>query len=128
MKPALFPSCCTARVLIGMGKSATADYDATLASTKPLPDYELANEFISQMNAVRRSGDATIVLTLNSDQQQANRVLNKLKPFGWHASGWMSKNRHRETKLRLWYFRVDEFNPTDPRIQEVINKLKGNNE
>lgn len=126
MKPVLFPSCCSADILIGMGPSYTADYEARASYVKE-SDKGMAESFLNQMNYAKRIGNGSLVVMINSDQQQANRVLNKLKPFGWHCSKWMTKVKHRNTKLRLWYFKVDEYKSDDPRIEQVLNKLKGDN-
>ena len=126
MKLELFPSCCSTNILIGMGPSDTADYEARASYVKS-SDKGMAESFLKQMDYAIRIGNGSLVVMINSDQQQANRVLNKLKPFGWHCSKWMTKGKHRNTKLRLWYFKVDEYNPDDPRIEQVLNKLKGDN-
>ena len=124
MRPVLFPSCCSAQILIGMGPSDTADYEARDSYDRS-SDKGMAQQFLNQMNHAKRIGNGSLVVMINSDQQQANRVLNKLKPFGWSCSKWMTKLKHRNTKLRLWYFKVDEYNLDDPRIEQVLNKLKG---
>ncbi len=122
MQSTSFPQCCTANILIGMGNSHTAGFDAIQASrTNGTTDADMAKQFIYHMDRAKRQGLATLVVTLNSDQTQANRVLESMRKLGWRSSNWMTKRNHKETLLRIWYFRVDQY--TLKRGQNFINKL-----
>ena len=122
MQAVAFPQCCTANILIGMGRSHTAGYDAMLASgSNGTTDTEMAVQFIRHMDSAKRQGIATLVVTLNSDQAQANRVLESMRKLGWRSSNWMTKRNHKETQLRIWYFRVDQY--TLKRGQNFLAKL-----
>lgn len=122
MQVVAFPQCCTANVLIGMGRTHTAGYDAMRASvSNGTTDMDMTKQFIQQMNSAKRQGLATLVVTLNSDQTQANRVLESMRKLGWRSSNWMTKRNHKETQLRIWYFRVDQY--TLKRGQNFLAKL-----
>lgn len=122
MQAVTFPQCCTANILIGMGASPTAGYEAMRASgSNGTTDAEMASQFIRQMDYAKRLGLATLVVTLNSDQTQANRVLESMRKLGWRSSNWMTKRNHKETQLRIWYFRVDQY--TLKRGQNFLAKL-----
>ena len=122
MQAVAFPQCCTANVLIGMGASPTAGFDAMQASrSNGTTDTDMAKQFIQQMDNAKRYGLATLVVTLNSDQTQANRVLESMRKLGWRSSNWMTKRNHKETALRIWYFRVDQY--TLKRGQNFLAKL-----
>lgn len=122
MQAVAFPQCCTANVLIGMGRTNTAGFDAMQASlTNGTTDTDMAKRFINQMDSAKRQGLATLVVTLNSDQTQANRVLESMRKLGWRSSNWMTKRNHKETQLRIWYFRVDQY--TLKRGQNFLAKL-----
>ena len=122
MQGVSFPQCCTANILIGMGASATAGFDAMQASrSNGTTDAEMASQFIRHMDNAKRYGLATLVVTLNSDQTQANRVLESMRKLGWRSSNWMTKRNHKETQLRIWYFRVDQY--TLKRGQNFLAKL-----
>ena len=122
MQAVTFPQCCTANVLIGMGRTHTAGYDAMRASgSNGETDTDMAKQFIRHMDSAKRQGLATLVVTLNSDQTQANRVLESMRKLGWRSSNWMTKRTHKETTLRIWYFRVDQY--TLKRGQNFLAKL-----
>ena len=122
MQAVAFPQCCTANVLIGMGASHTAGFGAMEASrTNGTTDVDMTNQFIRQMDYAKRQGLATLVVTLNSDQTQANRVLESMRKLGWRSSNWMTKRNHKETTLRIWYFRADQY--TLKRGQNFLAKL-----
>ena len=122
MQAVAFPQCCTANILIGMGASHTAGYDALQASrSNGTTDAEMASQFIRRMDFAKLQGLATLVVTLNSDQTQANRVLESMRKLGWRSSNWMTKRSHKETTLRIWYFRVDQY--TLKRGQNFLAKL-----
>ena len=122
MQAVSFPQCCTANILIGMGNSPTTGFDAVQASrNNGTTDADMAKQFIQKMDNAKRHGLATLVVTLNSDQTQANRVLESMRKLGWRSSNWMTKRNHKETQLRIWYFRVDQY--TLKRGQNFINKL-----
>lgn len=122
MQAVTFPQCCTANILIGMGESPTASFNAMQASgSNGTTDTDMASQFIRHMDFAKRQGLATLVVTLNSDQTRANRVLESMRKLGWRSSNWMTKRNHKETQLRIWYFRVDQY--TLKRGQNFLAKL-----
>ena len=90
-----FHGCCTATILTGFGGTSTAEY-----GSYKQPNYsELRDEIVSQLNSTP-SKFAVVTATTNDQQTIANKVLEDL---GFKHSKWMTKTQHSETKLRLWF-------------------------
>lgn len=103
-----FPFCCTAKVLHGFGGTPTAQ-----SGTGSLLTYKAYREQLASLEeSNRRYGYAVLVVTLNSDQKKADKVLLER---GYIASPWMSKPNHPDKKLRLYYLPL---NPLEPEVTE----------
>lgn len=96
-----FPGCCTARIVIGLGNSPAADNFLSHTNTEE----ELKQELNQAITSARYIGDAVLVAITNDEQKKANKVLREM---GWKHSKWMSKETHRNTKVRLWYYIMEE--------------------
>lgn len=91
-----FAGCCTAKIITGLGGTATAEHGRGLNIT----DRHMKELLREKVDYCRRMGYAVVTITTNNQQEQANRVLEE---EGWEGSTWMSKTQHPETKLRLWW-------------------------
>ena len=101
MKVKRFPNCCTALVLVGFGQTDTADWEIR-------PDSELSAEDIKaelgeKLNTMR--GKAMVTCITNNEQVNANKALEEC---GFLSSDWMSKEQHPETRVKLWWFPINE--------------------
>jgi hypothetical protein len=97
-----FPGCCTAKILTGFGQTETAEYAFRPENPEPSVE-ELKKEFGSRLNAY--TGGAMFVVITNDEQVNANKALQEC---GFHSSYWMSKNNHPDTKVKLWWFPLEE--------------------
>lgn len=94
-----FPGCCTAEILTGFGQTGVAEY-AYRPEKQNLTHFEIAEEVFKKMAYARRTGNATIIVTLNSEQKTALEVLREMK---WHVSPPLSKRAHAEHDLHVCY-------------------------
>lgn len=99
-----YPNCCTAKVIVGFGQTNTADHEIrpvnnelSVGEIKRLIDERLNSYSIQQM--------ATLTCITNDQQVNANKALEEL---GFYSSDWMSKKQHSETKVKLWWFPINE--------------------
>lgn len=116
-----FPSCCTGDVLIGFGKTSTGDHESQ-AGAYGMTDKSLAIEVVAYMRRAAQSGNAFLTCAINSDQTIANKVLREL---GWKPSKWMTKRNHRNTKVRVWLWAVEDLpgllpGYTQPSPNEIL--------
>lgn len=91
-----FPECCTAKVVAGFGETSTASINNRMQTTE--------EDLITQLRSIERysrsTGNAVVVVTLNSDQKLGDKVL---RSSGYKHSKWMSKTSHSNKKLRVYY-------------------------
>lgn len=113
-----FPSCCTAGILIGMGRSSVGDGASQLHSPTGLDsDLEVAQELKRKMCAERDHHHALLTAVVNSHQKQVLRVALKM---GWKASKWMSKEQHSDTKVKIIYWAVMDGIPSDQDLYRLF--------
>jgi hypothetical protein len=93
MKLANFPGCCTAHVIHDLGGSQLSN-----GRRSPHTKAALRRWLETRINSY--SGRRGLVVMTNDDQTAANSVLSEL---GFRHSGWMSKQQHPESRLRLWW-------------------------
>jgi hypothetical protein len=67
---------------------------------------ELREWVKEQLNLNKKYGMAFVSATLNDSQVVPRRVLYKL---GFRYSGWMGKVNHPETKVRLYWFPLEDW-------------------
>lgn len=97
-----FPFCCTGEVIYKFGQSPTN------ATGHIVPkESELRAEIIEALNTYKAYGYAFICATLNQEQKVARKVLYNM---GFKYSGWMSKTKHSETDVRLYWFPLEKWN------------------
>jgi hypothetical protein len=97
-----FTGCCTAKILTGFGQTQTADWDFK-------PDGVLSVEVIKArlgkvLNEIMVYDGVATVIT-NDQQANANQALEEC---GFLSSDWMSKKQHPETRIKLWWFPINE--------------------
>lgn len=90
-----FPSCCTVRILRGFGDVIEADKLITHSSSKEQIRREL-QEYCRSSKKVY----AMLVVVTNNKQREANAVLLE---EGFKHSKWATKDKHPNTKVRLWW-------------------------
>ena len=88
-----FPGCCTAVIIASLGP-ANASYTP---NAETLTKEELDKVVMDS----RISGNAVITAMTNSEQKEVNKIL---KGYGFLSSGWLSKEHHPETKVKLWWY------------------------
>lgn len=113
-----FPSCCTAGILIGMGRSSVGNGESQIHSpTGWDSDLEVAQELKRKMRTEQDLRHALLTAVVNSHQKQVLRVALKM---GWKASKWMSKEQHPETKVKLIYWAVMDGIPSDQDLYRLF--------
>jgi hypothetical protein len=103
MESISFPSCCTARILIGMGASATADHRASRESVGATP-FSLATNILGYILSAKSEGLAQLVAVVNDEQKAADTILRRL---GSTHTTWMESANHT-TKTRTHILPVRE--------------------
>lgn len=91
-----FPHCCTAKIIYGFGGTTTADVNAYQIATKE----ELNLQIEAKERYAKTTGNAVVIITLNSAQKIGDKVL---RSRGYKHSKWMSKSAHPKVKLRVYY-------------------------
>jgi hypothetical protein len=95
-------SCCTARILSGFGKATAAmDPEDYGDDDIPMTKEALLNEMLDN----KRKGFAVVMGFTNNKQHAGNKLLREV---GFKRTKWMSKTQHPETKLRMWWFQLDQ--------------------
>ena len=82
-------------VRVKFGESVVAE-----GGHKIYTELQVENFIKKTIDVHRKYGKAMVVVTTNSEQKIANKVLRKL---GFNHSKWSSKKQHKDTKIRLWY-------------------------
>lgn len=83
-------NCCTASIMFGFGGTETADIDG----------YAYRPKAVELIEYHRGEGEAVLIAFTNNEQKGANEML---KSLGFKRTKSMSKYRHPETKLILWW-------------------------
>lgn len=104
MQTERYYGCCTASILCGFGGTNTSEEYI-------LPDepYKTAEEIKDEIDRLvhRRTinGEAVVTAITNDSQTLANEAL---EDYGFQSSGWLTKPNHPETKVKLWWFPLEE--------------------
>ncbi len=96
MKVLDFTGCCTAKVIVGLGQTFTAEYEGK----DDISVEDLTHALTYEVKRAKLRGMAIVTATTNNEQKTANKAL-KLAGFKW--TPWCSKTQHRETRVRLWF-------------------------
>lgn len=91
-----FPHCCVAKLLIGFGETDVTD----IADGAEYNPDVLQEEILKRVRKAREEGNAVLIATTNDEQEIANEVLEET---GFYSSEWMEKDKHPETKVKLWW-------------------------
>jgi RNase P/RNase MRP subunit POP5 len=97
------------KMIVGLGSSRTADANAR-AGTLDAQGHDTTTEAgltraINELvERARREGNAIVMASTNSQQELAVQVL---RASGFARSRWAEKSRHPETRVRLWYKRLN---------------------
>ena len=74
-----------------------------------VPDLEELREEIKQLRRDKRDlGFAFIMCTINDQQPQAQAMLEEMH---FQHTPWMSKGRHPETKVRIYWYALENLKP-----------------
>ena len=96
--------CCTGELFGKLGESMVA------TGGSAVPDLEPLKEEIRQLRRDKRdAGYAFIMCTVNSQQPQAIQMLEELF---FQSSGWMGKTRHVETKVKIYWYPLENLKPS----------------
>ncbi len=98
-----FPFCCTAKILVGFENSSTAENDWN--NPAPKTKEGLEKYILKEIKYYKEKGKAFLCATTNNEQKDIHLVLLKL---GFFHSTWMGKRQHNETKVRLWWYPLEE--------------------
>lgn len=105
-----FPFCCTGKVLVGFGESNTAQADWNGRAAERMSHDQKIDWITNELARYKRGGMAFISCTTNNQQKEINAVLKEL---GFRHSKWMSKKQHANTKVRIWWYCLEDFNEND---------------
>lgn len=105
-----FPWCCTAQIIYEFSENQLKPKE-TQFSVEAIKQY-----CISKCAEKAHQGWAMIVATTTDEQENANEALSEL---GWKSSGYMSKTKHKETKVKLWWIALSEFKAPENYVMEV---------
>ena len=97
-----FPNCCNAHVIHSFGGADNAEYDTE----------DTVEEMRDKMEAIL-SGikKRKLLIAITTDEQEDAEVL--LEESGFQSTGWMEKNQHPTSCLKLWW-REPEYDPDLP--------------
>lgn len=104
MQTKAYPNCCTAKVLVGFGQTTTADFEIRPEGNL-LTVEQIKAQLGQSLNIQRMEGRAMVSCVTNDKQINANIALEEC---GFQSSDWMSKQNHPETKIKLWWFPLNE--------------------
>ena len=96
-----FPACCTGKVMVGFGQTETAEYGIRPDGNE-LPVEKIKAEIGRHLNLM--TGKPFLSAVTNDQQVNANQALEEC---GFLSSDWMSKRQHSETKVKLWWFPIE---------------------
>ena len=105
--------CCTATLLYDFGESEVSeggpyesDFETELSNT-----IDIINRYLLFRDK------ACLMAITNSEQSVANKVFTTLK---FRHSAWMTKDAHKETKIRIWWLPLDKVNSDKISIEDYI--------
>lgn len=102
MKVLPFNNCCNAAILVNLGSGEevgeTGVWDKYSIDSMSL--YDIKAWLAGVERSYADEGFSLLVAITNDTQIRAN---NLLKDAGWKSTGWISKDKHPNTKVKLWY-------------------------
>lgn len=103
MKQTGFPGCCTGKLLVSLERAAA------VAPDDYYPGVEVGStskeNILALLQRAKYEGFAFVSLTTNDFQCKTNEVLEEL---GFKSSDWMTKKIHSPTRVKLWWFPLDQ--------------------
>lgn len=94
-------NCCSAKLIYGFGGTITAMHGPRGHHHKG----DLKRGIKEAISTIRRNGNGLVVAYTNQQQTVANQVLQEL---GFHNTGKVSKRKHSDTKLIMWWLPLGE--------------------
>lgn len=88
---------CTVQIIAGFGEENTAYH--SIRPDEEWTESSLRDAIIRELEGHRCK--AMVVAYTTQNQKLANKVL---KDLGFQHTRWCSKEKHEETKLRMWWF------------------------
>lgn len=99
------PGCCTALMMVGLGPTDTAGIRARTANAQNDNTVDGLVVGINQHIENARHNGFAILMATTTNQQLAG--IEALRRCGFAHSKWAEKTRHPETRVRLWYKRLN---------------------
>ena len=105
-----FPNCCTMDVICGVERGKHNGMMEVAENAEELESYIMAtmgfgeHDEIDEYQVADLNGHAAIVITTNSTQHFAIKVLNEL---GFGHSPWLGKKNHPEAPVRIWWKHIE---------------------
>jgi len=102
MKIDSIASCCTAKIL---------SYFQTGPAVGPEDMYpgrdigRTKEDLLREMREHKEAGQAMFIAFTNDQQKDANKLL---KEVGFKSTKWATKTQHANTRLKLWWFALDQ--------------------
>jgi uncharacterized protein YfdQ (DUF2303 family) len=114
-----YRNCCTAQIVYEFTKCVYNREKATFYDVDESSE-KIVEYLITQCIEKKHGGWATITAITTNNQTEANKALKQL---GWKHSRWMSKTRHTESKIRLWWIELDTFRAPAPEVTNVQENI-----
>jgi hypothetical protein len=96
-----YAGCCTAKIITGFGQTELGDWDFRPGEDPSVKGIKARIGVVLNRNI----NMAVVTATTNDQQANANQALEEC---GFLSSDWMSKEQHPETKVKLWWFPINE--------------------
>lgn len=107
MKLDTINSCCTAKMLCGF----RLDQLGYREGVGPAGNYEgdeigdTKEQVLAKLLELKFAGQAMVTAFTNDKQVKANALL---KEIGFKSTKWATKTQHENTRLKLWWFALDQ--------------------
>lgn len=101
LKSTEFPWCCTGKIIFNFGESSVNASGGFTPSEE-----DLRRQVVEQMGICKQYGHAFVCATVTQEQKIARRVLYNM---GFKYSKWMSKSKHPENQVRLYWYPLSEW-------------------
>lgn len=104
IKIEMFPACCTGVLMSAFGGYAAVggvEYDQ---DGREQPEQVIHRTVSATIQNAAFNGDAFVCVTSNNKQVRLNKILREL---GFESTPWMSKKKHVNTKVRIWWYRIN---------------------
>jgi hypothetical protein len=109
MKIAGVRNCCTGKIIFNFGETSLDGANFGLPKFRKNSKKSII-KYINEQVEIYKHSMAFIMAITNSEQFIANEALEEL---GFSSSGWMEKEQHPETMVKLWFYPLKKMHPKD---------------